>query len=80
MKVITLKPARRLGEIAKELRVATKDARRPVQMLLDEKKVKTTGQRGGTRYFPGGGGKKKAAKERTAKRKRKSTKAKMAAA
>jgi len=37
-----------------------------VQTLLDEKKVKTTGQRGGTRYFPGRG-KNKAAKKRTAK-------------
>ena len=81
LKAITLKPARRLGEIAKELRVATKDVRRPVQTLLDEKKVKTTGQRGGTRYFPGGGGKKKAAKKPTAKRKaKKGAKRKTAAA
>jgi hypothetical protein len=80
LKAITLKPARRLGEIAKELRVATKDVRRPVQTLLDEKKVKTTGQRGGTRYFPGGG-KKKAAKKPTAKRKaKKGAKRKTAAA
>lgn len=69
MKAITLKPARRLGEIARELRVDTKDVRRPVQTLLDEKKVKTTGQRGGTRYFPAGAAKKKAAKKRTAKKK-----------
>lgn len=68
---IKRKSGRRLGEIAKELRVATKDARRPVQTLLDERKVKTTGQRGGTRYFPAAGGKKKAAKKRTAKRKAK---------
>ncbi len=69
LKAIKRKAGRRLGEIAKELRVDTKDVRRPVQTLLDAKKVKTTGQRGGTRYFPGGGGKKKAAKKRTAKRK-----------
>jgi predicted transcriptional regulator len=81
LKVITLKPARRLGEIAKELRVATKDVRRPVQTLLDEKKVKTTGQRGGTRYFPGGGAKKNAAKKPTGKRKaKKGAKRKTAAA
>jgi hypothetical protein len=70
---IAREPGRRLGEIARELRVVTKDARRPVQTLLDEKQVKTTGQRGGTRYFPAGAaGKKtakKSAKKRTAKRK-----------
>ncbi len=66
---IRRKSGRRLGEIAKELRVATKDVRRPVQTLLDEKKVKTTGQRGGARYSPGGGAAKKSAKKRTAKRK-----------
>ncbi len=68
---IKRKPGRRLGEIAKEIRSTTKDVRRPVQTLLDEKKVRTTGQRGGTRYFPATGRKKKAAKKRTAKRKTK---------
>lgn len=64
---IRREPGRRLGEIAKELRAKTKDVRRPVQTLLDAKKVRTTGVRGGTRYFPAGGG---AAKpRRTAKRK-----------
>lgn len=74
---IKRKSGRRLGEIAKELRVATKDVRRPVQTLLDEKKVKTTGQRGGTRYFPGGaGGRKKAAKKRRKTTKMKAVKRK----
>ena len=47
-------PGQRLGEIAKALNLATKDARRPAFQLVESKALKTTGQRGGTRYFARG--------------------------
>jgi len=71
LSAIQREPGRRLGEIAKELRSTAKDVRRPVQTLLDDKKVKTTGQRGGTRYFPAGGGGRGKAKKRRKATKRK---------
>jgi len=73
---IRREPGRRLGEIAKELRVPTKDARRPVQNLLDDKHVRTTGQRGGTRYFPAGGAQKSAGTRKPARAKKKKKAAK----
>ena len=71
-------PGLRLGEIARAIGVETKDARRPAFVLVEAKKLKTTGQRGGTRYFATGAktagaakkaSKKKAKKRKTAKRK-----------
>lgn len=72
-------PGRRLGEIAAELDMDANDIRRPAQVLVAERKLRTTGQRGGTRYFPGGSGgapskTKKASKKKTAKRGRKARK------
>ena len=60
-------PGQRLGEIAKALGVATKDARRPAFALLEAGQLKTTGQRGGTRYFPKGA---KAAAAKTSRKKK----------
>ena len=53
----------------------TKDVRGPAFALVDDGKLKTTGQRGGTRYFAKGAGPRKAAKKAT---KRKATKRKAA--
>ena len=44
-------PGQRLGEIALALGEATKDVRRPAFALVEAGELKTTGQRGGTRYF-----------------------------
>ncbi len=66
-------PGRRLGEIAKQLGMDAKEIRRPAQVLVAERKLKTTGRRGGTRYFPGGRGSassksRKASKKKSTKR------------
>jgi len=63
-------PGQRLGEIASALGVETKDARRPAFALIEEGKLTTTGQRGGTRYFVKETAPKKAApKKKTAAKK-----------
>ena len=73
-------PGKGVTAIAKSLRRSSKDLKRPVQMLLAAKKLRTEGQRRGTRYFAGGGGgtRKKAARRKTGKkrasRKRKTAK------
>ncbi len=80
---VKAKPGKRLGAIAKSLRMETKDVRGPAFALVAAKKLKTTGQRGGTRYFAKGAAPRKAAKKatkrKTAKKKavkRKATKRK----
>ncbi len=65
-------PGRRLGEIAAQLGTDAKEIRRPAQVLVAERKLKTTGQRGGTRYFPAGRG--GASGKRGGKRKRRAAK------
>jgi hypothetical protein len=45
----------RLEEIGAALKVATKDLKRPVANLLEAKKLRTTGQKRGTKYFAGVG-------------------------
>ncbi|HED66680.1 MAG TPA: hypothetical protein ENJ09_14130 [Planctomycetes bacterium] len=67
-------PGQRLGEIAKALGLVTKDARRPAFLLVEDKMLKTTGTRGGTRYFAGGA--KAAPAKKTTKRKSKKRKSK----
>ena len=49
---VTANPGPRMGEIAKALNVTAKDVRLPTLQLVDAGKLRTTGQRGGTRYFP----------------------------
>ena len=58
----------------------TKDARRPAFALVDAGTLRTTGQRGGTRYFPKGRAAAKKAGKKAAKKKakRKATKKKAA--
>ena len=38
--------------LAEELGVTTKDLRRPLQLLLESRMVRTRGQRRGTKYYP----------------------------
>ena len=54
-------PGLRIGELAKVIGIEKKDASGPIRMLMDAKAIRSTGVRGGTRYFParrgrGGGG------------------------
>ena len=73
-------PGSGVTEIAASLRRTSKDLRLPILKLLEEKKLRTTGQRRGTRYHAGGRrgpAKRKATRKRAAKRK--ATKRKRAA-
>ncbi len=73
-------PGQGITQIARSLRRTSKDLRLPVQKLLAEKKLKTTGQRRGTKYHPAGRGggttRKKAAKRKSTRKKRVAKKAK----
>ena len=69
-------PGQGVGEIGGTLRLTSKDLRLPILKLLGDKKIKTTGQRRGTKYFTVGAG--GAATKKTTKKvgKRTSRKAK----
>jgi hypothetical protein len=74
-------PGQGVTDIATALGVTSKDLRLPIQKLLAEKKLKTTGQKRGTRYHAGGRGAaaagqpaKRAAKKKPVARKRLATK------
>lgn len=72
-------PGQNVGEIGDALGLSSKDLKLPIQKLIEEKKLKTTGQRRGTRYHLGGRGgakkasaplrKKKATRRKAAKKK-----------
>lgn len=64
-------PGLRLEQIAKSLRRDTADLKRPVTLLMEAKKLRTEGQKRGTKYFAGKKrvGKKRKAAKRKAKRK-----------
>jgi len=65
------KPGQSVTEIAKALRRTPKDLQLPIQRLIADKKLRTTGQRRGTKYIAAGRGagkKKKVAKKRTTKK------------
>lgn len=47
-------PGRRIEVIAEKLHIPTKDLALPVKKLLAAKRIRTTGQRRGTTYFPKG--------------------------
>lgn len=49
-------PGQRLEEIGVGLRIDTAELKRPVQLLLEADKLRTEGERRGTRYFAGKGG------------------------
>ena len=77
-------PGQGVTEIARALRRTSKDLKLPIQKLLADKKLKTKGERRGTKYFAGGRGgvtrKKKATKKkRAAKKTRRKTAKKKAA-
>ena len=57
-------PGDRLEQISAKLRIPSKELKRPVAALLDAKKLRTTGQRRGTKYFTAGRGGKKSAKKK----------------
>ena len=67
-------PGQGVTEIARALRRTSKDLKLPIQKLLAEKKLKTKGERRGTKYFAGGRGggtrKRKATKKKRAARKK----------
>lgn len=58
---VTSNDGERIDQIAAALGVATADLKAPVALLMDEKKVRRTGQRRGTKYHLGRGAAKKAA-------------------
>ena len=53
---IKANPSSGVTEIAAALRKTSKDLRLPIQKLLEEKKLRTTGQRRGTKYHVTGQG------------------------
>ena len=82
-------PGCTVREIGDALGLTTKELRSPLQKLMAEGRVKTTGQRRGTRYHPGSGratrkkaGRKKATRKKAGARKakRKATRRKKAGA
>ena len=70
---VSSNPGQRLEEISVGMRVDSKHLKRPVTLLLGEKKLRKEGQRRGTRYFAGGrakvGGTVKPARKVTTKKK-----------
>ncbi|MEE8467397.1 MAG: hypothetical protein V3T22_03020 [Planctomycetota bacterium] len=53
---IQANPGQGVGQIGASLRLTSKDLRLPILKLLEDKKIKTTGQRRGTKYFTAGAG------------------------
>ena len=74
--VVKANPGIRSEDIRKTLGVEAKDIQRPVSMLLAEGKLRSEGEKRGTRYFAGGGrsvaakktSKKRGGKKRTTKK------------
>ncbi len=65
-------PGQRLEEISAGIGVPTSELKRPVMLLGEAGKIRTEGQKRGTRYYtarPGGAGKKKAARTKAARTK-----------
>lgn len=68
------KPGQRMEHLSKALGVTSKDLKRPIDLLVAAKQLRTEGQRRGTQYYPaggggGGGGRKAAPKKRKTRRK-----------
>ena len=62
------KPGQNATEISKALRRTPKDIQHPLRKLIADKKLRTTGQRRGTKYFAGGGRAVASKKKRAAKK------------
>jgi hypothetical protein len=60
----------RLEQISAGLKIASKELKRPVATLVETKKLRTEGQKRGTRYYAGGKRKKTAAKKKASKKRR----------
>jgi len=69
-------PGQGVGEIGGALRLTSKDLRLPILKLIEDKKLKTKGQRRGTKYFTAGAS--GATKATAAKKPARKTKAKKA--
>lgn len=74
-------PGERLEEIGRGLKVDTAGLKRPIQVLIATGRLRTTGQKRGTKYLPGSGKaasakSKKAGKRKAGKRGRKAAKKK----
>jgi hypothetical protein len=63
---VTSHPGQGVEKISKALNKPSKDLKRPIQILVGEKKLRTEGQKRGTTYFAGG---KRATTKRPAARK-----------
>jgi hypothetical protein len=60
----------RLEQISAGLKIVSKELKRPVATLVATKKLRTEGQKRGTRYYAGGKRKKTAAKKKASKKRR----------
>lgn len=68
------RPGQGIEAISKALRMSSKELRRPIQMLVADRKLSTKGQKRGTTYWPGGRAatrSKAAPKRKTGKKRRK---------
>jgi len=63
-------PGHRLEEISRTLSIPSKELKRPVATLLEAGKLRTKGQKRGTKYFAGAGKTKGTTKKATKKRKK----------
>ncbi len=68
-------PGSSVGEIGEALKLTTKALRLPIQKLLLDGKLRTEGEKRGTRYFAGTGGARKEAPRKTTGKKRATRKA-----
>jgi len=68
---IRTNPGCSVGDIGAGLGSSTKELRLPLMKLLADGKLRTTGQKRGTRYHAGGGGGRKKAKRKTTRKKAK---------
>ena len=69
---VRAKPGQRLEQISAGIGVPTSELKRPVLLLGDAGRIRTEGQKRGTRYYtarPGGAGKKKTARTKAARTK-----------
>ena len=67
-------PGQGVTDIGAALGLSSKDLKLPIKKLLEEKKVRTTGQRRGTKYHPAGRGGTGTKKKTAKKARRKATK------
>ncbi|MEW6071823.1 MAG: hypothetical protein AB1726_04405 [Planctomycetota bacterium] len=59
---VRAEPGIRMEKLSAGLGIATKDLKRPIELLIGTGALRTTGQKRGTQYFPGSGGRGKKAR------------------